>query len=203
MMLAVIQSSVLLSLTLCAVLLMRRQSAATRHAVLTVGLVSSLAVPFVTQLMPDVPRSRGLYARVQDQTEILVTWTADISTPTTPLPAERSRGSILWIWLAGMAVGGCVLVANLARIIWLVGQSQSACDARWLSASEEIVRSLRLNRRVRLVESQYALLGTWGVVRPKILLPPGSMTWPDERIRVVLTHELGHIKRFDWPVQML
>jgi TonB family protein len=202
-MLAVIQSSILLSLTLCAVLLMRRQSAATRHAVLTVGLVSSLAVPFVTQLMPDVPRSRGLYARVQDQTEILVTWTTDISTPIRPLPAERSRGSILWIWLAGMVVGGCVMVANLARIIWLVVQSQSARDERWLSASEEIVRCLRLDRRVRLVESQYSLLGTWGIVRPKILLPPGSLTWPDERIRVVLTHELAHIKRFDWPVQML
>ena len=70
MILAVIQSSVLLSLTLCAVLLMRRQSAATRHAVLTIGFLSSLAVPFVTQVLPDVPRSRGLYARVPPSTGI-------------------------------------------------------------------------------------------------------------------------------------
>ena len=186
MMLSVIQSSVLLSLTLGVVLLMRRQSAATRHAVLTVGLVSSLAVPFVTPLLPDIPRSRGLYARVQDQTETLAIWTNEISiSPTVPLPAVRSRGGLVWIWLAGIAVGGCVLVANLARIIWLVVQSHAACDARWLSASEEIVRLLRLNRRVRLVESPYALLGTWGIVRPKILLPPDSTRWPDERIREI------------------
>src|SRR2546428_11700190 len=93
MILAVIQSSVILFISLCSARLLRRQSAATRHAVLTVSLISSLAVPFVGALLPEfqLVRSPGLYARVQEQAEILWSSEADIKpAPTslsTPVPA--------------------------------------------------------------------------------------------------------------------
>jgi TonB family protein len=43
---------------------------------------------------------------------------------------------------------------------------------------------------------------TWGLIRPCVLLPAGAMEWSDERRRVVLCHELAHIARHDWAVQM-
>jgi TonB family protein len=56
---------------------------------------------------------------------------------------------------------------------------------------------------VQLFRNERAVLGTWGFLRPRIFLPHDADEWPDERIHVVLTHEFAHIKRFDWPVQML
>ena len=38
---------------------------------------------------------------------------------------------------------------------------------------------------------------TWGLFRPVILVPAGSMSWSDEVKRSVLLHELGHIRRGD------
>ena len=56
---------------------------------------------------------------------------------------------------------------------------------------------------MRLLQSDHpSLLVTWGWRRPRILLPAGAPAWPDERIRVVLAHELAHVVRGDWVVQL-
>ena len=46
------------------------------------------------------------------------------------------------------------------------------------------------------------MLVTWGAWRPKVILPAGATAWPDDRVRVVLCHELAHIQRGDWLTQM-
>ena len=43
----------------------------------------------------------------------------------------------------------------------------------------------------------------WGIFRPVILLPIEADNWQTERLRAVLFHELAHIKRRDWVMQMI
>ncbi len=43
----------------------------------------------------------------------------------------------------------------------------------------------------------------WGIFRPVILLPIEAGSWQTERLRAVLFHELAHIKRRDWVMQMI
>ncbi len=44
---------------------------------------------------------------------------------------------------------------------------------------------------------------TWGLMRPVILLPAGSDLCPHDRLRSILSHEMAHIARADWAVQIL
>ena len=44
---------------------------------------------------------------------------------------------------------------------------------------------------------------TWGWIHPRVLLPRGADAWTDERLRIVLGHELAHIQRSDWAVQLI
>ena len=42
---------------------------------------------------------------------------------------------------------------------------------------------------------------TWGL-HPRVMLPADAAGWTDERVHAVLCHELAHIRRRDWIVQI-
>ena len=214
----VLKSSTILFVALCAVRLLRRQSAATRHLVLTVGLISSLTVPFLGSVLPkwhvgaagvygkwvltplaeqDGGNSDGISFRGRGQTPFFVN-PAPLRQPV-PLPLVTVTG----IWVVGAGMAGLILAAGGARIRWLTLRSKPLAGIKWESISTEVAHRLNLKRQVRLLRNNRGVLGTWGLLRPRILLPADAETWPDARLRVVLTHELAHIKRFDWPVQIL
>jgi len=213
MILAIVQSSSILAIALISVAFMRRRSAAARHAVLTVGLFGSLAAPLVGSLLPDLGSIRfapdGLYARIQDQAELLENHDPDRtsvkSNGASPSaePSQASAAMSFWVWLAGIGVAAAVLLAAIGRILWMTSRSEPLRDARWLSAASGVSRDLALKRAVRLLKHSGDVLGTLGFVRPRIFLPRDADRWSDERIRIVLTHELAHVQRFDWLVQLL
>jgi hypothetical protein len=41
------------------------------------------------------------------------------------------------------------------------------------------------------------------VRQPKVILPPEAFDWPEDRVRIVLGHELAHVLRRDWLVQVV
>jgi TonB family protein len=47
-----------------------------------------------------------------------------------------------------------------------------------------------------------SLLVTWGFWQSKVILPAAAPTWAEDRIRIVLGHELAHIRRRDWLLQI-
>jgi TonB family protein len=40
-------------------------------------------------------------------------------------------------------------------------------------------------------------------MRPKVILPRAAHEWTEDRVRVVLSHELAHVQRGDWLAQMI
>jgi TonB family protein len=197
MIVAILQSSIVLSVALCAARLFRRQSAATRHAIVAAGLVGSLIIPFLPNPMPAQTRSMNQTISVPRVATQIAFQTA--AEPPDDVPSNAP----VWIWLAGAATMAAILIAGIARIGWLVHRSTPPTDARHAAACGAIGHQIGLTRRVRLLQNDGAVLGTWGVVQPKILLPRDAGEWSDERIRAVLTHELAHIQRFDWPLQVV
>ena len=77
-------------------------------------------------------------------------------------------------------------------------------EDRWVRFAKEIAASYGLRRHVGLLVCRDAtVLATWGCLRPALLLPAGAEDWPDQRLRVVLHHELAHVQRNDWMIQII
>lgn len=49
-----------------------------------------------------------------------------------------------------------------------------------------------------LLSSQVDVPMTWGWRRPTVLLPKAAETWSEDRRRIVLLHEVGHVVHRDW-----
>jgi TonB family protein len=112
--------------------------------------------------------------------------------------------SAAWIWSAGALILLIVLCAGLARLAWIAARCELVIDPRWTAALREMAAHLRMRRDVIVLQSDHDhLLVTSGLWRPKIILPRGAAEWTADRIRVVLCHELSHVRRGDVMLQVL
>ncbi len=122
-----------------------------------------------------------------------------ISPSALPLP-------LFWtlVWALG---GGAVLVSvgvGVARFRRLAQSAQPAKDPVWRRQLEAAQDELGFRANVRLLlGGKVAMPMTGGLWRPVILLPASAAGWSAARRRVVLTHELVHIRRRDAQRQLL
>lgn len=110
----------------------------------------------------------------------------------------------LWTW----AIGALWLLLQIALgLIWATRaerRSTALRDPARLKMIGRLTRELGVGRRVSVVYApQVQVPMVWRLLRPTILIPTEARSWPDERVRAVLLHELAHVKRGDYPTHLL
>lgn len=96
-----------------------------------------------------------------------------------------------------------IVVARL-RLRRLSRHAHAPHDAEWLLLLQRLCEELHIRRSVILLQSADNVMpATWGWWRPVILLPAEADRWSRERRRLVLQHELAHVKRWDCLTQMI
>jgi beta-lactamase regulating signal transducer with metallopeptidase domain len=190
MIVAMIKSAIVLAVAACVASLMKRQSAAIRHTVWTAGLAGAMAIPLFTLTLPSWETS--LIAPVIAFLQKSVGFLGGV------------RQAAVTIWVAGATAGILLLLYSAGRLAWVAIGAEPVQDARWAAIAEEVRTRLGIRRPVRLLQNRSVpFLGTWGIFVPRVLLPRDAEDWPDDRVRMVLAHELSHIQRHDWVVQVL
>ncbi len=121
-----------------------------------------------------------------------------------PLDALSVAGLLLAAW-AAVALALLLRIAmSWLRTARLARRATSLSSDGWSGLAASIARDLGIRRPVRILVSREANApGTWGWVRPVVVLPEGAEAWSAERRRVVLLHELLHVRRADWVLLML
>ena len=109
-----------------------------------------------------------------------------------------------WKGLIAVALGIVTLLLFAQMFIGMAGVWHVARKAEDFTTDTALVEldhakdALALDREVRLLRSgRISVPVLWGFFKPVLLLPADVVTWPAERLRVVLLHELAHLKRFD------
>jgi TonB family protein len=207
---SVLRVSVVTGLALVAIILLRGRSAAIRHWVLAAATVCALALPALQPVVPSwqvsVAMPAPLARAVEAPAPQVMPGTGAISAARQAAESSDTSNIVValgWLWLAGTAFFVALLMIGFARLAWLASRAQAVEDVLWQRQLRELSHRYGLVRPVQLLQSHHpALLVTWGVRSPKILLPLGADTWPADRIRVVLAHELAHVIRNDWLSQI-
>ena len=189
---------------------LRRKSAAVRGFVWSIAIVGCLSVPLFSLLLPkwdlgilpvETPTSIA-------QSQLSLKPVSSIAiTPTQPQPnpVTGQSGFLAALqWTDGIAIvwAGAGLFL-LIRLIVGIGAVWHISD-RSNNFSRAVKQCLsNWDRRVNVrLSNRITVPIVWGFLRPAILLPVDADQWQAERLRAVLLHELAHIKRWDWLMQM-
>lgn len=107
------------------------------------------------------------------------------------------------VWAIGLLVGLCWMMFGTLRVNKWRRRGTAVDDAAARRVARQVSQGLRLRRQVSLIETDAIDSPiTWGELRPIVLLPTSWREWPTERLRIVMLHELTHVRRHDWLVQM-
>jgi TonB family protein len=209
-----IRSSLVLAGGLLLAACLNKQSAALRHRVLAASLLAAALVTPFSLVLPAWNVTLPADASPASSSSLLPAGIRSVE-PAARQPqassaaSERSAASasmevvVLAGWLTGVVAVGGMLAAGLVSVRRLSARAASVDDPRWLQMRDRIAQRYGLDREIRIVRTDVGdLLATWGVLRPQVLVPRDAGEWPDARVQVVLCHELAHIRRHDWIVQM-
>ncbi len=120
------------------------------------------------------------------------------------LSSPKGMKWLLLLWLAGALLVLARLLVGVVGLTWRARAAKRLTGEYWDGLTRELSAQVGLRRRVTLLQSGTGLMPmTWGVVSPVVLLPQNAGEWPEERLRMVLLHELTHVKRRDILTQML
>jgi len=190
----------------------RQRSAAFRHLVWSTGILGSLALPLLTLVLPSwqpvtigtasAPWSAA-YTLPKDSLTQAVHPTVVDAALSSPVLSDM-KALIVIIWAIGLLCAVIKLVGGLGQLAWLSAHAKPLLDDGWTRAVAEICRALNIGRRVRVLQfdNSVATPLTWGILRPVVIVPGVACEWSEKRRRIVICHELAHIKRGDWFLQV-
>jgi beta-lactamase regulating signal transducer with metallopeptidase domain len=209
---AALKSTALLGVGLLAVSLLRRKSAAVRHQVWSAAFAALLILPLLSVALPAlrVPVASSLLApNLVFRTNAAGTAAEPArqagSNTTAELPARSATrvdgGRILMtLWAAGAAASFAQMLIGWAALERLRRRAH-ACDMPGFEAMRKL---LEIENEVRLLETANGSMPImYGLFSPVIFLPADATEWNAERRRVVLLHELAHVRRRDGATHLL
>jgi beta-lactamase regulating signal transducer with metallopeptidase domain/HEAT repeat protein len=215
----IVKATMLLMLAMGMSMALRRAPAGARHLVWLATLVALLLTPAMSawtplplRVLPSEPTVMLAGASVTNpfagtpasspQTAaapVAAPKPAPLGAAPAPAVARVSPWTIaLYVWatiaaaiLFWLGLGAFAVNRILARARVLTGDA-------WLNPLYETADRLELDHAPRLVmSSSVEMPFACGILHPTIVLPMSAEEWTDERRRVVLFHELAHVRRRD------
>ena len=208
------KATIILIAGLCAARIASRTSASVRHLILAVTVATLTLLPIVGVAIPGVtielPVTQGsdsiARSNVQPAVQTLVT-------PDNIHDGQEKIKNNLWTmpsvlmifrlaWLAGALLLLGALAIDLLRLRRIRSHGLPWPALRQITQSLAVECGVSRSVDVLLHEDVTAPL-TCGVLRPTIVLPLDAQDWAEADLRRALVHELEHVRRGDWMIQLL
>jgi TonB family protein len=207
-----LKSTLILAVASVAALLLRRRSSAARHLVWTAAAAALLALPLLSGMLPSVrvPVAKNgptalfqVFVTAQPTNARLAAHTQAVRKPDTePRPSGSGRPPVLLlIWAVGAVLG---LFQMLWAYLVLLRVRRGARPFPQSADAAALARTLGIEHPVAVLETPRGSMPmSCGIFRPAVVMPARASDWSPDRLRIVLLHELAHIRRGDLATHLL
>ncbi len=200
---------------------LRRASASARHLMWMGALFAVFALPFLSGALPAwrvalpaeivAPRTleirpidRGAQAEFAPAADVGLVEFAVPPPVRTGAREDKRPNRLVLVWALGAALLGLRLLASALSAWRLARRSTPIADESVVAEVVSLCKKLGIRSGITVVESaRVGIPMAWGMLRKTIFLPTAASGWSEERRRVVLLHELAHLKRRDCETLML
>jgi len=201
---------------------LRRQSAKARYLAGCAALLLMALCPLATvavlqyQTLDDSAISTAIPVPIPNTTVISEREPTGFQPPANQMPAltfqpnarTRLQDALPWLvvlWMGCVSALAIRLAAGYWRIRWMARHTGELLEEVWQEKLSRLAEQLRVSRPVRLCKSALVEVPTViGWLRPVILFPVGALTGlPGAQLEAILAHELAHIRRHDYLVNLL
>jgi VWFA-related protein len=212
---------------------LRKASASTKHTIWIIGLFAALLMTAASFVLPSInlpllvqsgssPVNVELDSSSHSTTETVLLSAAPHSSPVIaagnapsvatpamePSPVSiPSWSRVEWVWLVWGLGSLAVLIRGYlgVREVYALRRNSQPFANEWATLLlADLKQTFSISSQVELrVGGQDIPPMTWGILGHTILLPIAASGWTKERMRVVLAHELAHVKRRDGLAMMV
>jgi beta-lactamase regulating signal transducer with metallopeptidase domain len=207
------KATIMLVLGLAATRLTVRGRASVRYLFLVATFGTLLALPLMIVTIPavtiEVPASRAFnsiagVSAVSTSEPLLLRPKTSVGL-LEPVNGGWSLPSWPMMFRFGWVAGTVILFLSLAVALWRLRRLRRE-GLPW-PERRELTQSLATKCGVRrsievLVHEEIPAPLTCGVLRPAVMLPTEARNWSEAHLRRALVHELEHVRRADWVIQL-
>jgi beta-lactamase regulating signal transducer with metallopeptidase domain len=122
-----------------------------------------------------------------------------------PAFAKAQLPKVVLAWMIGVLVLSIRLLFGWLRAHAIAKRNAVNAAPEWQRAARRLAHALKLRRAVQLLESAAVEVPTViGWLRPVVLLPAATLTGlSTEQMEMILAHELAHVRRNDFFVNLM
>lgn len=227
-----IKSTIVLLLTTASVLALKKSSASLRHLVISLGLLGLLLLPVFQYFAPAIEVEMPIIEQLELETLPLI-WNEEVTTIISKefvekessefiqqeiyvpvveadLPIQKPQKGVsffqfnmdlkevlFWIWALGCVLFSMRILMQMIRV-WGIRRKSQAISIDLADLDLKLRRSVQFLSNATIKTPM-----TFGLFRPKILLPTDAQNWSAEQLKIVVLHELAHIKRHDYLLHLI
>lgn len=197
------QCLIVVSLLKICLLLSKQARPQTRYWLSLFSLACCLFISVKTFIVyyQDISTASQFYAHLQESINVSANtlWSASFQI------INPWLDSIVFIWCIGLLFQGYRFVADIIFTQKLKHQAVSNLPQQWEQQLQYLVSKIEIKAKVNFLQSSKVNIPVViGYLKPVILLPLGILTQlPEAQIKAIVLHELAHIKRHDYLINVV
>lgn len=112
---------------------------------------------------------------------------------------------IINLWILGILLFTAKFIYSFLYTNKLKRSKVNNIDSKWIIQFEQIRKKLKLNKKIKYIESKMVKVPfVLGYLKPIIVIPFGMLTSiPANQVEAIIAHELAHIRRNDYIINVL